>query len=367
MSQHLAEVVLQCDFKIVLTKAYIICKIKVGSLRVIKVVVLSVHSILCFASVRYESLLLLPLFLGAAFWVRRGKLLSDFVSTPALLVTPVYLVPLILQRIVTWGHFENPPGIAPFSVQAATNHFPIFLQQFFTASATPYLSIFHWFGLASIVLFFRSRRKIRLEEIVLLISFLILFAIMLAHHMGIASHPTQVRLFLPFSMVLVLMGATWLGTVKLPKLILPIFYAVALLEAVVGHSYAVRDPLLSQLILTRETHYLRAWMRDHKTNLAEAPLLVYDRPGQFTAFGYGAVDYDYFRSHMESFKQNLRDGLYSEVYIIQHRSFFDGKIHLEDQLSNTLALVELAHFEVSEVDEVVVSKLEHPVRLPPKP
>jgi hypothetical protein len=157
------------------------------------------------------------------------------------------------------------------------------------------------------------------------------------------------------------MGATWLGSVQLPKPLQTFFFALAIVEAFVGHAYAIDDPLTSQLILTRETHFLRTWMHDRKD--ATSSLIVYDRPGQFTAFGFGAVDYDYFRAHTTSIQQNLRDGLYPEIYILQHRSLNDGKIINAYQISPLVQLNELAHYEISESEEVVISSMVHPIRI----
>ncbi len=81
-------------------------------------------SLLCFASVRYESIVIIPLFFvihWPALKVLRWKIIFG----------GFFLLPLVVQRVLTWGSFENPPGVPAFSLSHLVAHLPDFFRSFF--------------------------------------------------------------------------------------------------------------------------------------------------------------------------------------------------------------------------------------------
>jgi hypothetical protein len=258
--------------------------------------------------VRYESIVALPL-MAAALVLFEG--LGWLKKLPPLVMAAltVLVLPLLVQRVLTWGNFENPPGVAPFSFGHLRDHLPVFVHSFFFDARGPYPIVLHWLGVIGLGL---SLRKAKEFAWVPVAYGIFLLGLLLAHHFGLANHPTQVRLFLLLSFSLglcALYGLSSLESWSEPKAVLLIF---ALLF-VHHHQYAVSDPLTTQLTMTREVRHIRAYLakEDHRDDL-----FVYDRPGQLTALGFSAISWTYFEEHRDETLQALKASLYQHIITI---------------------------------------------------
>ncbi|MGE3262144.1 MAG: hypothetical protein AB7K68_10220 [Bacteriovoracia bacterium] len=266
------------------------------------------YGMVCFASVRYESIAAFPLLvLGLVLFERLAWIKK--VSAPVLGFVALLLLPLVLQRYLTWGNFENPPGVPAFSLSHLWHHLPVFLRTFFLDPSGPYPILLHWLGMGGLLL---SLRTLREYGWLPLCYGLFLVCLLLAHHFGFADHPTQARLFLPLSFALGLCGLYCLSRLEKwsdPRAILAIF----LLLFVHHHQYAVSDPLSTQLTMTREMRHIRVFLAkdDHRDDL-----IVYDRPGQLSALGFSAVSWTYFNEHRAELLLGLKNRLYQKVIAI---------------------------------------------------
>lgn len=265
--------------------------------------------LVCYATVRYESIAALPIFVAALFFFEGISWLKKIpLSTAAVLC--VMLALLVIQRLLGWGNFENPPGVAPFSFGHFVDHWPSFGQSFFLDGRGPYPILLHWLGVMGIVLGVKQFGRYGWVAAAYLVF---LFLLLLCHHFGFANHPTQARLFLPLSFALSLSALYALSRMEEwgdPRSFLAIFF----LLFVHHHQYAVHDPLMTELTMTREMRHLR-------TFLAEEPhaedLFIYDRPGQLTAIGFSSVSWDYFEAHKAELMLNLRNHLYQKIIVIE--------------------------------------------------
>jgi hypothetical protein len=259
---------------------------------------------LCFASVRYESAVILAP-MGLLLWWKQRR----FPLLPGL-VGLFFVSPLVLQRVITWGAFENPPGVPAFSLSHLWNHLPVFLNAFFVDPEGPYPIVIHWLGIGGLVLAFRRREP----SFFLAAGYgLFLLCLLLSHHFGLAHHPTQARLFMPLSVALVFLGVWFLREIHswVDLRGLALVWAVMFFH---HHRYTVSDPLMSQLTMTREMRHIQDFR-----GVAKIPgtLFVYDRPGQLAALGESSISVNEFYLKKEMYLAHLRNRLYSRIILVE--------------------------------------------------
>lgn len=304
-----------------------------------------VFTLVCFASVRYESIVALPVAAAAVWWIRR--------SVPWKLcgVALLLLAPLFVQRYLTWGSFENPPGVPAFSLGHFRDHFLPFLSAFFVYGRGPYPILLHWLGVAGMLL---ALRRPRAETLATAAFGFFLFVLLLSHHFGFADHPTQVRLFLPLTFALSLLALYFLRQFS-AQLDLRAVVVLFLLLFVHHHQYALSDPLSTQLTMTREVRHLRDFLADEGNR---GDLYVYDRPGQMMALGQGAVSWDYFAEKRVELLGNLRDKLYPRILFIERVKY---KSPAEFALERDgYRLVPLREHQLSPEERLRISRVEWP-------
>ncbi len=272
--------------------------------------------LICFASVRYESIVALP-FTAAGLYLLEGNAIFKKVSPQTVCAGAFMILPLLVQRVLTWGSFENPPGVAPFSVQHAIRHFPTFAQSFFLNGAGPYPILLHWLGLGGLALAIKRLRGVGMIPLVFSGFVLVL---LLSHHFGIASHPTQARLFLPLSFSL---GVLAIYLLRDLEKYVDARYLLMVFGVLCFHhrEYALHDPLTSQLTMTREVRHIRDFLAEERR---PGDLWIYDRPGQLSALGLSAISWDRFKGETKSYLENLRVRLYTRVLYIE-RVPYDAK------------------------------------------
>jgi hypothetical protein len=264
-----------------------------------------IYTLVCFASVRYESIVALG-FVGVALLVRDGyrRLPWGLYLTAGFLLLPIFTA-----RYLTWGQFENPPGVPAFAFQHLVNHLGPFLTAFFLDPRGPYPILLHWLGLVGI---FLAMPRLKFGGRVLLGYMIFLWALLLSHHFGFAGHPTQTRLFLPVSFGLCLMALYLLSGLERyvdRRGILAVF-GILLFH---HHQYAVGDPLMTQLTMTREVRHIRDFLEEEGQR---GDLYVYERPGQLTALGKSSISLNEFSAKRESYIENVKRGLYRRLVLI---------------------------------------------------
>ena len=303
-------------------------------------------TLVCFASIRYESILTLPLAAAYLYWLDRKRPIPvDLYSTVGLLI-----VPLFVQRYLTWGSFENPPGVAPFSLLHLWHHLPDFFYSFFLDAKGPYPILLHWLGLGGIYCLGLERKK---YQMLALGYGGFLLGLLLSHHFGLTGHPTQVRLFLPLSFGLSLLGIHFLSCVKsyLDMRTLLGVFAVLFMH---HHHYSMEDPLLSQLTMTREVRHIRKFIQDEGQS---EDLWIYDRPGQLAALGQSAVSWEYFNKNRAEVLRNLKMKLYRRVLVIE-RVEYNGDPEKTGLIRAGYRISPLREHQLSPDERLRISRLE---------
>jgi hypothetical protein len=300
-------------------------------------------ALVCFASVRYESILALPL-VGCALLYKNGQKAINYGLFSFCLFL---LVPLFLQRYLTWGSFENPAGVAPFSPMHFVNHMPSFMQAFFLDPRGPYPVLLHWLGVLGLL---TSIPKLKGPGRIVLGYGIFLFVLLLSHHFGFAGHPTQARLFMPLSFGLCLFALKFLSDQKNSldgRALIGVFFILFFHH----HQYAISDPLTTQLTMTREMRHVRDYIDKHG---AAGDLWVYDRPGQLSAIGESSISINHFKQNQRSFFENLEKGLYQRMLMIDHVRYLVEK----PEVTPGYRLVPILYHQMTPEDALRISRIE---------
>jgi hypothetical protein len=308
------------------------------------------YGLICFASVRYESIMAIP-FTAAGLLLLEGKGIFKKVNPQTIAVAALMILPLVVQRFLTWGSFENPPDRAPFSLRNAMDYAPIFGRSFFIDGNGPYPILLHWLGLGGLALVVKRVKGVGMIPLVFM-GFVTL--LVLSHHFGRADHPTQARLFIPTSFALCVLAIYLLR--DLEKFIDARYLLIVFVVLTFHHrQYAVQDPLTAQLTMTREVKHIREFLA---VDNRPGDLWVYDRPGQLSAMGLSAISWKKFTEDNRSYLENLKVGLYNRMLIIE-RPTYKRKLEGEFALQRTgYRIIPLREHELTPDEELRISVLE---------
>lgn len=278
--------------------------------------VLLILTSLCFVQVRYESLAVVVFLIVLVILYRRKKMISDLQGQWLLFFLPLLLLPTLIQRVVTWGQFENPADSLAFNPDSIPDHGQQFLQAFFWDWPGIYPILVNFLGLAGICFLLRECRQ-RSQRF--LIGFcaaygFFLLVLLLAHFYGEASAPTQIRLFMPLSALFFFaMALGWtLGTdSKWKRITLAV---VSVLQIAWGAYVIHLDTPRESLSIAFENAELIQWIQDHHLDRA---LFVYRRPNHLMAFGHSSMSMDYFEKHQDAIQTLAKNNTVSAVYDVE--------------------------------------------------
>jgi len=293
---------------------------------------------------RYESVLFFGIVIIGLSLFRGIKPCLSARSMHVYLLTPLAMVPLLFQRMISGGKFENPPGVPAFAVK----HIFVNARRFFEAISDftyfyPYPNLLLWFSLALLpVIGIRWVQKNRLsanEElrqlVLLLLGCLAVYlVIVFSYFFGDPKHPTSARFFVfpvgLLALVPILAHRMW------PKY----FNQRLLLAGSVGmfimyFPVAGEDRFTQSLELIRETEHSIAYLDRLKTKNV---LVIADRPGIYTAFQYGATNFEYANQHKNELLAELRNHLYTEIIVLEHISYAERKPRSSETLDPEFVL-----------------------------
>ncbi|UYL10094.1 hypothetical protein B9G69_005820 [Bdellovibrio sp. SKB1291214] len=276
---------------------------------------------LMFIQIRYESVMYMPIIMTAMICLHGRETWQRVRQSPWLLLFPLLLTPLVLQRFLTWGRFENAPELPPFTYKNIPNHGAIFLEFFFNHKDSIYPLITNALGLAGAILLFRiyRDRKTRLFIHTCTVASLALLILMLCHHMGRANVYTQYRLFMPLTVVLL---AAFCFSLSENKKVLWALSPLLVMQVFMGYRFLNEHRDFEDL--PREMKIIEEFLaRDPQNN----SLFIYHRPGQITSSGHSSVISKYFSYHNDLFRVWRNFGSIGKIYEINQTWHF-GDVEL---------------------------------------
>lgn len=303
-------------------------------------------TLLVFANIRYESIAILVVMIAGLFcggylkrsvWWRHRMLLA---------LSPFLLLPLAWQQVLSKGKYENAPGVPLFSFDHFKLHFGEFFQgQFDFNFKYPYASLISLAALGAfcylVVLAVRRRQVFGMAWArhawgLVLLCVCAQFTIFLAHHAGTPLHPAQARFFIFIAIlnpVLILLARVALPQIRSISLI-----ALGTFSFFLYHPMAVDGRFINPLILNRET---RLCMDFLAKQAERATLIIADRPGQFTALGYGAVDFNFANRNEADLINSYQRRLFPQIVVFQRIQYANGLPYENYQLKSAAFRLEI--------------------------
>lgn len=322
--------------------------------------------LILFSHIRYESVLVFGLvqcmlflfgYLKAEYFLGRAGIRDAALSA-------VFLLPLILQRLLTQGQYENPDGGAPVQLDYFPKYFTIFASNLFSGHFyLPYVPWVNAFALFAFLLLSRRifgkrgaemPKPMRAFSAIFAVSFVASLVIFLSHHFGDYTHPTQARFFLLFSLVCALTPAAAIRFGLLRWLTPNRLLSASIILAVFYFPVASRDRFLKTLTLNRET---RVYMRFVASHPESNNLFVYERPGQLAAIGKGAVDFGHANQNRETLLNELSRRLFKDIYVFQHVRLSNGEIQPDNKIDAAFHLEVVEETQVQEDLKFRISKV----------
>ncbi len=259
---------------------------------------------LIFSQVRYENPLLAGITLLILLATTRNFRAILKPHWVALFSAGVAMA--LWQRLLTQGHFENPEGVAPFGIDHLISHGSDMITHLtqFGLAYNPFLMCT---GILAVIWF---AIKGDFKTLLWTVPVCAQIALGLSHHAGVYQHPAQVRFFIPFAILCSILSAKFLFDLKF--LDLRVKGLIASLMLVFSVSVASNPEFLNSLILNRDIHYLMELIKNYNQNRT---LVVYGRPVQFTALGYGAITPERAYRERDELTLNLRRGLFDHILL----------------------------------------------------
>jgi len=320
-------------------------------------------SLLVFANIRYESIVLLLIVPLLVIRKIKWQFLKD--GSWLIFLTPLLCLPFIWQRIPKQAAFETPEGGAAFSFKALSLNIETFFKSIVDFNyQAPHAGLL---SVASIVVFIFlfveiARRKIWLSEhgrrflVVLFVSALALNCVYLFYFFGSFTHPSTTR----FYMILFILLASGPVVLRIFKPQVMSGLTLLLLSVVCFvfyHPVAVEGRFINSLILNRKTEQCIDFLSklDNKNIL-----IITSRPGQYVALGYGAIDFDYANNNKDATLFEFQRHLYPRLFVLQEIEYGTGlpiqydTLHSDYKLK-TLYEIQNTATEFLRISEVISS------------
>ncbi|MFZ5802443.1 MAG: hypothetical protein ACOY3K_04950 [Candidatus Omnitrophota bacterium] len=295
--------------------------------------------LLLFANVRYESILLAAFVLGALLLT--GHLRKEYFRSSWLFAwTPILLLPTLWQRLLAPSPYLQLKNAVPFSWTYFIEHTQSFFAHLiasekFVSSA----SIINLLGLGGLVtygiLFFASKWALRSEDrLIGRIAWLWALAqwiLLCAFYYGEVTSPGTWRLFLPYFLALSLAAVLFLRYLRIPERRHIPLLIVGFLVFFLYHTLPAQHGLTNKINLPRRLRVELDFLKQYPTRDI---VVITDRPGHLTIYGYGALTF----VSAENFKKKVLDNyarfLHEHIFIVQEISLKDGKTKEETTLAS---------------------------------
>lgn len=317
-----------------------------------------------FSNIRYESiffLVALPMLL-----VFSGRLKWSYLKDASwmIFITPLVTLPYIWQRILKHNAYQNPEGVAVFSIGSFMDNLVIFFENL--VDLKYFLPYAGFLSIISILIFIYLiirvvRIRQRLENwqwrcmIVLAISVLLSTAIYFAHFFGVYTHPSSARLFITLSIIFAL-GPVILKIAKPRLLPGPSLLIISIVCFLFYHPIAIEGRFINTLTGNRRTeHCLNYLSRMDDKNI----LIISLRPGQFVAMGYGAVNFVYANQNQQIFLKEIERHLFSKVIVFQDVEYESGQPTEKTKLPPVYNLETLYEIQVTATESLRIAEVKH--------
>lgn len=315
------------------------------------------------ANVRYESLMFLPLTVGGLWLLGYISLNTVKRNLPLLGATVLFMAPLVWQKLlIPASAYVEPMGTSLFAFSHFTDHLVTLLKAQADYRMTyPFNAVVNLAAISSLgcFLFLSLKKKIagapHQRHFAALALFLLAVSntVYLAHYFGIYIHPSSARFFLGFAaacaLAPVLLKSLWPGAFGKHGLA-----ALAIATFIPYHATAMTARFMNTTTLPRESRHCYNFLERQGERHV---LVVSDRPGQYAAFDYGAVDFGYANGNAATLKLQLQRHLYREIYTFQRINYATEKSVPSTAMSDAFRLSTLHEIQITAEDYLRISRV----------
>jgi Dolichyl-phosphate-mannose-protein mannosyltransferase len=320
-------------------------------------------AMIVWANIRYENVIFLFLFPLGLFVLRRLPIAVLLDNIHYLSLSVLLMIPTYWQRLLSQGKYEN-KGMPLFSV----DHFKSHLTELVKALVDfdfflPYATLLVLFSIpAGLITFFAicTRWRQRVVQLrVLPFAILVmgaavsLLVIYLSHFNGGVANPAQARFFIILCLLAALAPVALKGVIgaALPS---HLFLMGAIAMFLMYHPVAVEGRFINSLILVRTTKYSYDFLKDYSH---DETLIINERPGQYAALNYSAVNFGRANQTPELYLANLERGFYTTILVFQRVSRKTMKPVKENMLSDKFELKILKTYLISASESLRISEV----------
>jgi len=317
-------------------------------------------SLLVFSNIRYESIVfmvVLPVLLSRKI---RWQYLKDY--SYVFFVTPLVCLPYIWQRMLKGCDFEKPADVSAFSIGALFEN----ITKFFVSLADfryflPYAGLVSAAGILIFIYLIVEmlRGQIRLERhrrysavvlsLVVLLSALIYFS----YFFGDCTHPSSARFFIILSIVLAL-GPVVLKALKPNCISGTGLLIISIACFLFYHPIAVEGRFINTLRGNRITEHSIAFV----SGINDKDILtISERPGQFTALGYGAINFSHANQDKDKVLREIGRHLFSRVFAFQEIEYKSQQPTKDTSLAADYKLSSLYEIQISATEFLRISEV----------
>lgn len=286
-------------------------------------------SLLVFTNIRYESAIFLFILPALFFKKIRWLYLKD--RSYLFFIAPLVGLPYFWQCMLSpYRSHEDPTGGPMFSFTSLVEHTTTIFRNL--VDFKYFLPYAGFISIASILVFIYLIIEILSKRIelkthqkhflfVLAASISISTIVYLSYYWGVYTHPSSARLFIILSIAFAL-GPVALRIFKPKFLSGPTLLIISVICFLYYHPIAVEGRFINTLTLNRTTEHCI----DFISKLNDKNILVIStRPGQYTAMGYGAIDFNYANQNKGSILHEYSRHLFSKIIVFQEIEYEGGK------------------------------------------
>lgn len=300
-------------------------------------------TLLLLANARYEGALYLAL--AAGYLLFFGGLRREYFSASTFYgLTPWLLLPVFWQRFFVETDLQTPEGVKSFSAEHFLRHSADFLQSLFRFDfSLPYATIVNLAGVLALIAFsasyfsgkWPSDKKLRpfVPAAALLAGSY--WAVINAHWSPFLSLPDGTRLMA--FMAVALSAAAAAAAARLPYLRVRPVLLVGVFVLCFGFYHRVNLENRQQNLLNRSREY-RIVLDYLKKQYPQTLLVVSNMPQLYPIQDYGAMNFDSANTNRDQILQDLRQGLYHHVFVVQEIDYATGQATAETALDGAFPL-----------------------------
>jgi hypothetical protein len=317
-------------------------------------------SLLVFANIRYESIAFLVILPVLVFKKIRWQELKDY--SYVFFIAPLVCLPYIWQRMLKGADIEKPADVSAFSIGALFENATKFLVSM--ADLKYFLPYAGLLSAVSILIFIylivevaRGRiwleRQRRYSAVVVTLLVLSSTLIYFSYFFGDCTHPSTARFFIILSIVLAL-GPVVLKALKPNCISGTGLLLISIACFLFYHPIAVEGRFINTLRGNRITEQSIAFVSGiNDKNI----LTISERPGQFTALGYGAINFSHANQNKDKILREISRHLFSRVFVFQEIAYDSRQPTKDTALAAEYKLTNLYEIQISATEFFRISEV----------